>query len=90
MFSPSCHNPLGFAIHIKNIHIKKKKKKSYIKEKADWQEKGKYWDYFWEKRGGGGKELGIAGFHHFSKRGISNSLRSKAASCQSPAICRNI
>ena len=26
MFSPSCHNPLGFAIHIKNIHIKKKKK----------------------------------------------------------------
>ena len=73
MFSPSCHNPLDSAIHIKNIHIKKKKKKSYIKEKAD---------CFWEKRGGGGKELGVAGFHHFSKRGISNSLRSKAASCQ--------
>ena len=76
-FSPSCHNPLGSA-----IHIKKKKKKSYIKEKADWQEKGNYWDCFWEKRGGGGKELGIAGFHRFSKKGISNSLRSKAASCQ--------
>ena len=27
MFSPSCHNPLDSAIHIKNIHIKKKKKK---------------------------------------------------------------
>lgn len=60
-FSPSCHNPLGSAIHIK-------KKKSYIKEKADWQEKGNYWDCFWEKRGGGGKELGIAGFHWLPKK----------------------
>ena len=35
-----------------------------------------------EGRGSGGKALGIVGFLSFSKRGTSNSLRSKAASCQ--------
>ena len=73
MFSPSCHNPLDSAIHIKNIHIKKKKKKELHQGESRLFLGEKRW---WRER------TGVAGFHHFSKRGISNSLRSKAASCQ--------